>query len=402
MRAIDAVQFSWRSISAARMRAWLMLLAMSIGVGSVVVLTALADGARRYVVNEFASLGTNLVIVLPGRVEAGGGAPFMLVGETTRDLTLDDALAIARHPHVRQVAPLNIGAAPVSWSDRERDIAVLGSTAELLTVRHWSMAQGEFLPPGGAGLAQPVAVLGAKVKRELFGAENPLGAWVRLGDRRLRVIGVLGSEGRSIGVDVEDVVIVPVATSAQMFNTPSLFRILVEASDNEAIPQVIEHIRATIRQRHQGEEDVTVVTQDAVLATFDRILRAFTFAVAGIAGISLSVAGILIMNIMLVAVAQRRAEVGLLKALGSDQRTIHRLFLLEAAMLSLLGAFAGLGVGYAASFALAEAFPALPVVPPAWAVVAAVVTALISGLVFGVLPARRAARLDPVSALARR
>jgi putative ABC transport system permease protein len=236
----------------------------------------------------------------------------------------------------------------------------------------------------------------------LFGSNQALGEWLRIGDRRFRVIGILASQGQSIGVDTADLVMVPVASAQSLLNTASLFRILVEARSRELIPAAKEHVISTLKARHQGEEDVTVVTQDAVLATFDKILKALTLAVAGIASISLAVAGILIMNVMLVAVTQRTAEIGLLKALGAPAQQILRLFLAEAALLSLIGAAIGLGLGEIGSWIIGHIYPTLPVGAPWWATTSAVGVALVTGLLFGILPARRAARLNPVQALQRR
>jgi putative ABC transport system permease protein len=303
---------------------------------------------------------------------------------------------------VRRVAPLNVGSAPVSWGGRERDVALLGTTSEFLDIRHFKMVQGRFLSPGDPETASAECVLGIKVRDELFGATPALGQWIRIGDRRFRVVGILASEGQSIGVNTEDLVIIPVASAQILLNTSTLFRILVEARSRELIPAAKEHIAATIKARHQGEEDVTVITQDAVLATFDKILRALTLAVAGIASISLIVAGILIMNVMLIAVTQRTPEIGLLKALGAPAQQIQRLFLAEAALLSLIGAACGLALGQTGSWIIGRIYPALPVGAPWWATSAAVGVALIAGLSFGILPARRAARLDPVRALQRR
>jgi putative ABC transport system permease protein len=168
------------------------------------------------------------------------------------------------------------------------------------------------------------------------------------------------------------------------------------------MPRVKEFVRETIKARHQGEEDVTVITQDAVLATFDRIFRALTLAVAGIAAISLAVAGILIMNVMLVAVTQRTGEIGLLKAVGATPRHILALFLTEASLLSMAGAAVGLALGAAGNVLIGSFYPALTVSAPSWAIVGAVGVAVLTGLVFGILPARRAARLDPVKSLSRR
>jgi putative ABC transport system permease protein len=403
MQARDVIGFAWKALDRYRMRTSLMLLAMAIGVASIVVLTALGDGARRYVTGEFASLGTNLIIVLPGRSETtGGGSPSMFIGETPRDLTIEDAMALTRSSSVRRIAPINVGSAPVSWGGLERDAPIIGSTSDMLGIRHWEMTQGKFLPPIDPRQSLAVCVIGARVKQELFGATPALGEWLRIGEYRFRVIGVLASEGRSIGVDVQDLVVVPLASAQAMFNTPSLFRILVEASSRETIPRARRFVRETITERHQGEEDITVVTQDAVLATFDRILTALTFTVAGIAAISLAVGGILIMNVMLISVTQRTSEIGLLKAIGATHRQIMQVFLMEALQLSLIGAVVGIVVGEIGSWVIRQFYPSIPMYAPLWAVVASLLVAMVTGLLFGTMPASRAARLDPVQALQRR
>ncbi|MDH3281250.1 MAG: FtsX-like permease family protein, partial [Gammaproteobacteria bacterium] len=217
-----------------------------------------------------------------------------------------------------------------------------------------------------------------------------------------RVIGVLATEGRAIGLDVQELVIAPVASVQALFNTNSLFRILVQARSHDVIERARNDILATIRQRHYGEEDVTVITQDAVIATFDGIFGTLTVALAGIAAISLIVAGVLIMNVMLVSVSQRTAEIGLLKAIGASRREITYLFLTEASLLSVIGAAFGVGLGQTAVYVIGELYPTIPARAPEWAVIAACGTALASGLVFGIMPARRAAQLDPVDALARK
>ena len=398
----DVAAFARGALRGYRLRTLLMLVAMGIGVAAVVVLTALGEGARRYVADSFASLGTHLLIVLPGRAETRGGVPTTLMGETPRDLTLDDARALLRSRHIRRIAPISVGGSVVSWRARQRDSLVLGTSADFLAIRRWSMRRGRFLPRGELDAAEPVCVIGETVRRELFGVTPALGRWLRIGEYRFRVIGILSPTGRSIGVDTGELVIIPVASAQAIFNNPSLFRIIVEARSREDIPRAKADIIRIIRERHQGEEDVTVVTQDAVLATFDRIFRALTLAVGGIAAISLGVAGILIMNVMLVAVTQRRPEIGLLKALGAAPRTILLLFLTEAALLSSAGAGLGLVVGQAGSWAVRLGFPVLPAHAPWWASLAGVLVAVGTGTLFSLLPACRAARLDPVAALARR
>ncbi len=401
MSAGDLLRYAAGALRGHGLRTALTLLGTAVGVASVILLTALGEGARRYVTNEFASLGSNLLIVLPGKTETSGGAP--LVSATPRDVTLDDAQAILRlSPRVRRLAPLTVGQAPVRYMDRERSTNVLGSTADLLPVRNLKLAAGRFLPQADAERGGPLCVIGRTIQRELFGSENPLGQTVRVGEWRFRVIGVLGGKGESLGMDMDDVVIIPVASGMRLFNRTSLFRILIEVKVYEQIQEAKKDVLRILTERHDGEEDVTVITQDSVLASFDRLLGTLTMALGGIAAVSLAVAGLGVMNVMLVAVTERTSEVGLLKALGARRRQILALFLAEAGLLSMLGGALGLGVGYAAAGVLGRVYPALPAAPPDWAVIAAVVLAVLVGLVFGVLPARRAAQLDPVAALSRR
>jgi putative ABC transport system permease protein len=397
----DRLRFALTALQGARLRTALMLLAMAIGVAAVVLLTALGEGARHYVVGQFSSLGTHLVIVFPGRNETTGNAPPML-SDTPRDLTLDDALALQRLPAVRLMAPVNIGSAAIAYRNRDREAVIMGSTTEMQTIRGLELTQGRFLPPQDARRAAPVVVIGEVIRQELFGNQRALGEWVRIGDRRFRVIGIMAASGVSMGVDTDELVVIPVASAQQLFNTRGLFRILIEARSREAIETAREAVLTRLRERHDGEEDVTVITQDALLTTFDRIFTALTLTVAGIAAISLMVAGILIMNIMLVTVTQRTTEIGLLKAIGTSSQQVMSLFLTEAILLSLLGALLGLVLGEAGSWLLNKLFPTLQFSAPLWALLAAIGVALTSGVLFGVMPARRAARLDPVQALARR
>jgi putative ABC transport system permease protein len=402
MNPLDVLRFAWVSLRGYPARTILMALAMAIGVAAVVVLTGLGEGARRYVVNQFASLGTNLIIVFPGRSETAGVSSGMFLGQTPRDLTLDDALALTRTSGVRRVAPLAVGSALVSFGGRSREGPIVGSTHDWLEIRNMQIAQGSFLPPADPRSAASVCVIGAKIRDELFGAAAAVGQWVRIGDRRFRVIGILASQGQHLGFNTDEMVIVPVASAQALFNTRTLLRILIEARSREDLDSTKQAVSDTIQARHEGELDVTVVTQDAVLATFDRILRALTLAVAGIAAISLAVAGILIMNVMLIAVSQRTREIGLLKAIGAAPRQIRLLFFAEAVVLTAIGAAAGLLLGMAGNAVIVRLYPVLPSVAPLWAAAAAVGTAVVTGVLFSILPARRAARLDPVTALSRR
>lgn len=402
MKLLDTLRYASDAATGTPLRTGLLMLAMSIGVAAVVTLTALGDGARRYVVGEFSSIGSNLVIVLPGRSETRGFNPANLVTSTPRDLTVDDATAMLRVPGVERIAPIVVGTTEINAAGKLRESMMVGTNHEFLRVRQLKLALGRFLSQDDVGHGSAEVVLGALIRREIFGTENPLGKTVRVGDRRLRVVGVLTEGGRGMGMTTDELLIVPVATAQAMLNTNTLFRILIEARSREQIADVKTRVLKLITQRHEGEEDVTVITQDAVLETFDKILNVLTLGVAGIAAISLAVAGILVMNVMLVSVTQRTAEIGLLKALGATSAAIRQLFMVEAVLLSLTGGLLGTALGYLCAAILRHVYPTFPAYPPLWAVWAGLGTALVSGLIFGVMPARRAAQLDPIQALSKR
>lgn len=400
MRWIDLLRFALGALAGHRLRSGLSFMGMAVGVAAVVMLTALGEGARRYVTSQFESLGTNLLIVIPGKTETTGAFPG--IGGAPNDLTLDDFRAILRRLTVLQrAAPIAMATGTVSHFERRRQVAVVGSTAEFLAIRKLEMGRGEFLPPGEIERGAPVAVVGRKVARELFPGQDPLGQVLRIDEWRMRVIGILGARGTQLGLDVDDVVVIPVATAMRIFNRRSLFRILLEVRSAGELEPTCHRVVDLLAERH-GEEDVTCLIQDAVVSTFTQILRTLTLVLAAIASISLSVAGIGIMNVMLVSVSERTREVGLLKALGVSRRQILAVFVTEAALLSTVGALVGVVGGWLVIGVVVGIYPELPASPPLWAVGAALAVALLVGVTFGVLPARRAARMDPILALARR
>jgi putative ABC transport system permease protein len=399
MRLTDLLRFAGGGLRGHRLRTFLSLLGVSIGVASVILLTSLGEGARLFITGEFASLGSNLLIFVPGKTETAGLAP--LVSTAPHDLTLEDARALSlRVPALRRVAPLVVGTAPVRSGERSREVTVVGTTREMLEIRHLKMSIGRFLPADQPDAA--VCVIGARVQRELFPDENPLGKLVRIGEWRFRVIGVIAPRGMSIGMDLDEVVEIPVHTGLRLFNRSSLFRILAEVSSHDEIERARSRVIEVLKERHAGEEDVTVLTQDAVLSTFDQILRALTAALVGIAAISLGVAGLGIMNVMLVSVSERTAEIGLLKAVGVTQAQVVAVFLVESAILATAGGVLGFLAGVGACPLIQQFYPEFPIQPPAWGIPAALGVSCSVGLIFGILPARNASRLDPVMALMRR
>lgn len=397
MKVLDLFTLAAAALTSHRRRTGFSLLGVGIGVAAVLVLTALGEGARIYVGQQFESLGTNNLIILPGRTETAGGMPGF--SGVPNDLTLEDARALQRGLRSSQnVVPVSLGNDTVESGARSRQVIVLGSVPEILEVRRLAVRSGSFLPESPWDRGAQVAVLGSKLAKELFPTRSAVGEVVRIGGRRTRVLGVLESRGVQLGVDMDETVFVPVATCMRMFNRSSLFRVVCEIRAHADMGAARARAKAILLERH-GEEDFTLITQDAVLGALGKILGALTLALAGIAAISLSVAGIGIMNVMLVSVSERTAEIGLLKAVGSAPRQILSLFLAEAVLLSLAGGVLGLGLGWALVRGLVTLYPAFPATPPPWAIAAALGVSSVVGVFFGVLPARRAMRMDPVDAL---
>ncbi len=400
MRFYDLLFLAFSTLIRYPLRTLMLLIATSIGVMAVILLTAVGEGARDYITGEFKDMGTNLLIVLPGKNETtGGGSPVDLAGVAPRDLTVEDAISLRQIEAINRIAPIVVGETPAQFNGLERSVPIIGTTPSFLAVRQWEMESGNFLPGVTLDRSPPVCVIGKEVESELFGKNNALGQWLRVGDRRCRVTGIIGTEGRAIGIDVQKIVVMPVSLATALFNRPSLFRIIAEARNSWEMDQIKKEIIRIIKKRHQGKEDITVIRQDAVMKSFDNIFNVLTMALGSIASISLFVAGILIMNVMLVAVSQRQSEIGLLKAIGAKNKQINYLFITEAIILSGSGAILGLILGHTTTQVLKLAFPTFNFLPPLWASFVSLIVALLSGIIFGLLPARRASKLDPVIAL---
>jgi putative ABC transport system permease protein len=393
----DYLLLGWGALRSHRLRSFLSMLGIAIGITAVVLLTSIGEGTRRYLVSEFTQFGTNVLQVTPGKTETIGIPG--IFGGTTHKLSIEDAEALERVTGVEKVAPLAVGMARVEGGGRGRSVFVYGVTSTMPEVWKFEIGQGSFLPPGDPRRGSMVAVLGPTLKRELFGENNALGEFVRVAGFRLRVIGVMAPKGRLLGFDIDDSAYVPVATAMQMFNLDELNQIDVLFSHEGLTEAVGRGIRTLMTQRHGGKEDFTITTQTAMLEVFDNVMRVITSSVAAIGGISLLVGAIGILTMMWIAVNERVSEIGLMRAVGATANHVQRVFLLEAVVLTVVGGAAGVAAGLGLAAVLRLVVPGMPVYTPPRYIAAALLVSLVTGLLSGVLPARRAASLDPVEAL---
>lgn len=396
MRARDFSFLSLSAIVAHRLRSGLTILGISVGIAAVVLLTSIGEGIHRFVLNEFTQFGTTLIAVNPGKATTMGTSIGFL--GTVRPLTIDDMQALYRVPHTKALVATTMGNAEVEAGKKSRRTTVYGMTPEMPQAFSMNVQIGKFLPHDDLHSPRAFAVLGSKLRDELFGHANPLGQLIRIGGDRYRVVGVMESKGQVLGFDLDDTVYIPVARALSMFNSETLMEIDLMYTEGADVDEVVASMKRILINRHGGE-DFTVITQQQMMDVLGNVLNVLTFAVGALGGISLLVGGIGILTIMTIAVNERRGEIGLLRALGAEQPQILSLFLAEAAVLAGIGGVAGLIIGAGGAELLHLAIPNLPVHTPWEYVVLAEVLAISIGLIAGVLPARRAAELDPVEAL---
>jgi putative ABC transport system permease protein len=393
----DLVRLAFGALRAHRLRSFLSMLGIAIGVAAVILLTSIGEGTRVYVLSQFTQFGTNIIAVNPGKSKTLG-IPGVL-GGTTHKLTIDDAEALTRIPGVETVVPFAMGQARVEAGERGRSVPVFGATPDIPILYRFGARQGGFWPRGDPRRGGPWAVLGPKLARELFGDVSPLGQFVRVAGGRFRVVGVMQTKGEMMGFDIDDVVYVPVASAMRLFNLDDLLEIDLIYSNAHDTARVESAVKRVLTERHDKNDDFTVTTQAAMLEVFGNVMDVVTMAVGAIAGISLLVGATGILTMMWIAVGERTGEIGLVRALGASREQVQALFLVEAAGLAGLGGVAGVAIGIGLGVVLRLAVPGLPVETPMRFVLAGLATSVITGLVSGVLPARRAARLDPIEAL---
>ncbi|BCB80154.1 ABC transporter permease [Phytohabitans flavus] len=391
MRIAEAWRVALDALRANRLRSGLTMLGVVIGVAAVVVLVAIGTGAKREVEQQVEGLGSNLLIVVPGRLEFNS-AP------SVSRLSLSDVDAVSRVVgDPSRVAVTVTSGETVRAGTRSTFTTVQGVLETTPQVFVRNVARGSYLTSSDVDTARRVAVLGATVARTLFGDRDPIGQQVSVAGVRFRVIGVFAPLGQSLGVDRDDEVHIPVTTAHRLYGTNRIDGIAVKAPDRERIDALGERIVAELSKRHPDTE-FSAVTQEQILGVLGDILGVLTGVLAAIAGISLLVGGVGVSNIMLVSVRERTREIGLRKAVGARPRDIGVQFLLEAVLLTTIGGVTGMALGVGAALLVGELSP-VPAAITWWSLALAFGVSAAVGIIFGVVPAQRAGRLDPVIAL---
>jgi putative ABC transport system permease protein len=396
MRFLDWLQWIFRAARASRMRTWLTALGIAIGITAVSLLTAIGEGVRSYVLVQFTQFGTHIVAINPGKTQTAGGMGGLL--RTERALTIEDALALAQLPGVEAAVPVVQGAGRIEAGMRQRDTTILGVGSAAAEAWQLELLRGRFLPDDDPVAPRATVVLGHKVWQELFAARSPLGENIRVGGQRFRVVGVMAPKGQMLGFDMDDVVYVPAARALSLFNREGLMEINFRYSARVSSATIVERLKTALIARHGGE-DFSMTSQEDMLATLDRILSVLKMAIGALGGISLFVGGVGVLTIMTTALAERRQELGLLRAIGCTRGQLLALFLGESIALALLGGLLGLAMLAVFIVALTLGAPGLPLAPqPLYLLLALVLSALV-GAVAGIWPALQASRVDPIEAL---
>jgi putative ABC transport system permease protein len=393
----DSSQFALHAIFSHRMRSFLTLLGIAVGIAAVILLTSIGEGVHHYILEEFSQFGTNVINVAPGKTKTGG-MPTSGIPTTARLLTMEDAAALKKIPQVIGSSPTVWGNSEIKGNGRVRRSTVYGVDADFLTVLSTKVRIGKFLPSDSDDASRAFVVLGSKLHHELFGHTNPLGSRVRIGGLHFRVIGVMVPKGQFLGIDLDDTAFIPAERALALYNREGLMEINVIYAENASSSRVAALIKEHLIHRH-GREDFTITTQEDMLATLSNILNILTAAVGALGAISLLVGAVGIVTIMTISVTERTHEIGLLMALGARRHTVLVLFMGESIILSLLGGGLGLVIGVIVAQLLQLVLPALPVHTPWTFAIAALIVSAIIGLVAGVAPALRASRLNPVDAL---
>lgn len=396
----EVVNLAIRSLWRNKTRSALTMLGIIIGVSAVILLVSIGQGLQKYITGQFESLGTNLIIVVPGKVGVGEGAGFSQgpPNFAGSKLTLEQTESISALGGAVESAAASIELpSSVSYGSNSKYTTVAGVSSGYGKIRNLTASEGRLLTPVDINLSRNVVVLGKGISDDLFGLSDPLGKDVNIGTSKYQVIGILSDigGGASIGFDINNFVAIPITSSQKTFGNNNVQAITVKATSKDLIPQAILEVKNYLSKQLK-EDDFSVVDQSSLVSTINQILGVLTLALGGIAAISLVVGGVGIMNIMLVSVTERTREIGLRKAVGAKPNDIRNQFLVEAVVLSVSGGIVGILIGSLGSLAL-KSFIATSV--SFWSVLLAFGVSAGVGIIFGVTPALRASKLNPIDAL---
>lgn len=399
MEFFEHTKVAFKSLLENKVRSFLTMLGVIIGVGSVILLVSITTGFKEYLIAQFTGLGTNLLIITPGKTETKGDVGHPTLG--VRNLTLEDVSAIKKYATaVDGATPIVFGTGEVKYKKRMRRTKILGVDEDFTKIINIHVSSGRFITQKDAESARRICTIGYTISKDLFGYENPLGKFVRIGNTRLRIVGLMEKKGTIFGTeDLDDIVYMPAKTAQNLFHTDSLIGIRARARSRMMIDVAKDQVTSILKKRHGNSEDFTVFTQQAMLATMDSILKALSTVLAGIAAISLLVGGIGIMNIMLVSVRERTREVGIRKAVGARKIDILLQFLIEAVVLSFSGGTVGIMLAFLGTIVTSMFIPQIPPILTLWAIILATFFSIFVGVFFGVYPAYKAAQMHPIEAL---
>ncbi len=399
MPLIEVFRLAFEAVNANKMRSSLTMLGMIIGVAAVVLLVSIGNGAKNYITQEFQGLGTNLIMIQPGKTDtkSGFGPP---VGNSKKRITLADVEALQKQaPSLDGVTGLVYGTASVKFEELSTNVTLFGVNEQFTHIFNVKLNQGEFISHDEDEAARRVVVLGFEVAKHLFGDGPALGQMVKINEIEHRVSGITARSGEKLGINMDQIIFVPTRAAMRIFNEDKLFGIRARASSRVSIDDAVEEIRNVFLTRNNGVDDVTITTQVSMMGTMNTILDMLTYVLAGIAFISLVVGGIGIMNIMLVSVTERTREIGIRRAVGARRVDVLRQFIVEAVALSVVGGLTGMAVSVVITYAIYWFAPKFDMRAPYWILIPAFLISTVIGVVFGVWPARKASRIETIDAL---
>jgi putative ABC transport system permease protein len=403
MDLLAIIRIAMRALARNKLRSILTMLGIIIGVGAVIAMVSVGQGAQQQAQQQIAAMGSNMLFVQSGTVNRGG----MRMGwGATKTLIYDDMTAIMREcPSVKSAAPGSQASAQVVFGNDNWATTINGTEPQYFDIRSWPMAEGSSFSQDDVTTAANVAVIGETVRKNLFGATDPIGQTVRINNLSFKVVGLLTPKGSSaaMGQDQDDIILVPITTLQKKITGQDWLRwIMVSAVSKDASYTAQQQMTALLRDRHRiraGQDDDFFIRNLADIADLaDQNARLFTILLGSIASISLIVGGIGIMNIMLVSVTERTREIGIRMAIGATEGDVQQQFLIEAVVLSIVGGAIGILSGMGASYLITQTL-GWPVLVSPTAIFAAVLFSMAVGIFFGFYPARKAARLDPIEAL---